>query len=232
MWRRTAASNRHSSRRGHTRPEGGLRSAMPRNVRVRGERQDREQQKPLQLLDIRRVAAASLCVAGHGGMDVRATNASEMVWTDTPLPLVVAPPPIDPAVLADMVRRVRELEAKLIRLRTLKNWRIRSEDPAKQLEGQKIGGVYSVVSVDIDNPPGDQFIRTAVRTEPPNSSAGDIGRTVDGARGHVKNIAEAQVGELRGRQAVIDGNRLKLHLKDSGAPGSSNAAFVVHVCPT
>ena len=28
---------------------------------------------------------------------------------------------------------------------------------------------------------------------------------------------------------VIDGNRLKLHLKDSDAPGSRNAAFVVHV---
>ena len=50
------------------------------------------------LLDIQRVSAASLSAQAMAGWTFERRNGVQMVWTDSAVPLVVAPPPIDPAV--------------------------------------------------------------------------------------------------------------------------------------
>jgi hypothetical protein len=64
------------------------------------------------LLDIRRVSAAALASQGTAGWTFSRVNGSDLIWTDTPLPLVVAPPQVDPDVVAAIVKRIRELESQ------------------------------------------------------------------------------------------------------------------------
>ena len=60
----------------------------------------------------------------------------------------------------------------------LENW---VKDPANHLENLKFGGVYSVVSVDIDNPPGDHFMLNRGEDRTTDFLSPVFGRTIVGA---------------------------------------------------